>query len=231
MKRKVLASSLAAIMMLSCTAFSAFAADETASNNAPTASDAEATQEIEVTTEVKTPEIKVTLPTSTKLVINPYKIKVKPYDDATEVATGVVGANMVVTNNGETGVTIGATAAISVPKTVTLASTKLSGTETKATVLVYLEGVTLTGSSATPTYSGVYDSSATNQLLLAAKAGTSPKTILTLAAGSSTATYGAIAFQGEASPTSDWSSVDSSEISTTLTFTIDPVAPAASTSK
>jgi hypothetical protein len=185
MKKRVLASILATACVFSCSAINVFAGeDEDAANNAPTASSITAnSQEIQVTTTVKSPTIKVKLPTSTAVVINPYRISVKAYDNSDASTDSVVGAVMSVQNSGDTPVDIAATGKVTVASDagITIADAAITKAATGKTLLLYVQGVNTT-TDANATF-GTFNAKATSgQLLLKAEEPESPVTLLSLAA-------------------------------------------------
>jgi hypothetical protein len=200
MKKRVLASALAAICMLSTGAMNAIAADSEVTASSQT---------ITVTTSVKSPSIKVTMPTATTVTINPYKIKVETKaasgsDPAEYSQAGVVGAPMSITNGGDTPIAIEAKAKVEVGEDtgVKLATAALTGKETAATLLLYVEGTT-------EDFSDSYDAKSENQLLLSATEAT--KSILSLDAKGGTTTTGKIQIGGDATSVGDWTKVDQSD--------------------
>jgi hypothetical protein len=155
-KKRLFALAMTAVMVLS-TSVMAFADDATtkatdAAGNTGTVDgdkttwniSSTLTTSIEATGEMQQASIKVTVPTTTQFVINPYKLTVETYpeDNGTFTASDknlqVISPEYTVTNMGEVDLTVDATISGSVTGGLALATASVASTSTKKEVFLYV---------------------------------------------------------------------------------------------
>lgn len=107
MKKRQILSALLAVSCASSMAVPAFAADTVTMPAVVTAEVTGAgTSELQVSASVKTPDLKVTLPTQTSVLVNPYRVEVTLEGGGTSFDT-VLSPEMEVTNESACAVTVG----------------------------------------------------------------------------------------------------------------------------
>ena len=217
MKKKILAIALLGAMTLSMNSV-AFAADTVV--NAPEPTSGVYKADVDVSTEVSVPTIKITVPGDTKVAINPYKMAYEM--DSVEYTDVLANAEKAIKNESDVAISVSATASAKASEgsEVVLATTALKGTETTKSVFAYLEVAEKTDESTA--FAESFNTKAANQLALTTKE-TTKKGMITLAAGDATATYAGFKILGDAAakPAKAWTTADKMDIS--LVFSFDPV--------
>jgi hypothetical protein len=226
MKKKLLSLALASAMVLSINT-TAFAADTTveAPVASPVAADAPAgltagsyAASVDVTTKVKTPTIKITVPSAIEVGLNPYGLEYEI--DSTKYTDQIANVEQEIVNESDVPVSIGATVSATVPagSKATISSAEVKAAETKNAVFTYLE-VAVPSTEGVVKFGDAYSSKATNQVVFAAKATT--KTGLgTLKAGNSTAQTGKFKLFGSVAqnPTNAWTEDDKVDYTVVFAF-------------
>ena len=217
MKKKIISLALATAMVMGG-AMSVSATEITSDTEGIYSSD------VTMATDVKVPEIKITVPTENSITLNPYGIAVGD-DNKTDkiVMNGTAEDNFTIKNESNVQIGVNATAKATANGDAVLATAALKGTETTKSVFLYLE--VKTGAE----YAAKYDTKATNQLAFAAK-GATKENIVTLAAGDSSATSCEYAILGDCSSTPEkaWTADDNVTLELTWSFTPQLAKPAAS---
>lgn len=171
---------------------------------------------------ITTPTIKITVPTSVSLTIDPYNIGTKGQ---------IASDDQYIKNESNVAISVGM-GLYAEKKTdeseVVLASAALKGNETTKSVFAYADIVSSTnGTSAT--HADAYDSKSAAQFALAygtADKYTSKANMITLAKGDSTPTYAAYRFQGSVATKNAKAWADTDLIKVTVIFNFTPVLPA-----
>jgi hypothetical protein len=137
-KKRLFALALATVMTVS-TSVVAFAEDTTQAVNYSANAKAYSAQEIEVTTTVEQPQIKVTVPTSGEFIINPYGLEAGS-DSST---SAIVSPEYEIKSESDVPVTVNVTATTkintpAVGSAMTLATANVTATSTKKEALIYL---------------------------------------------------------------------------------------------
>lgn len=214
--KKVVSAALAGAMALSMSA-TALAANVT--GTAPV--------DVEVTGTTEVPDIKVTIPTTASVVVNPYKLAVTV--DSVEFTDQIVSAPQFIKSESNTALDVTATVTGKAEGSAVFATASTQGGKAVATnsVFMYLEVVGVADDSAEPTWAETYDKTSSSQLLVSLTAATSKTAMVQLAAGDTTASYAAFALRGDAAdkPTTAWTAAD--KVSAGIAFTFTPVIAAA----
>jgi hypothetical protein len=220
MKRKLVSLALATAMVLGGT-FTAFADDEATPTSVTITGPAAETgyeSKVTVSTDLEVPEVKITVPTTANITLNPYSIEIGDDKDTSTI----VMEKGTITN--ESNVPIAVTAAVkgTAPKDVTLATAALKGTETTKSVFMYLA---LYKDGKVPDY----DSKATDQIVVGTKEVS--KTITTLGIKDADDASCDYTFAGSCASNAAkaWTAAD--KVDVTLTWTFMPTANKASESK
>jgi hypothetical protein len=130
-KKRLFALAMTAVMMLS-TSVVAFAADDTKTENiSSTLSTA-----IEATGTLKQASIKVTVPTTSKFVINPYKLSVT---DPVASSAQVISPEYTIENAGEVDLSVDMTVKATAENGLNLATAPVTSTETKKNLFLYVQ--------------------------------------------------------------------------------------------
>lgn len=219
MKKKILALILAGTMVMgSCLTASA--------TEISTATDGQYKADVEVTEDITTPTIKITVPTTAAVTLNPYQLKTTVGNN-TGATTKVVSDSYFIKN--ESNVAIRVDGKLQVVPTATtskvvLATGALTGKETTKTALIYLDVQSASSDSDKKTVAA-FDKASTSQIL-GGKTAVTKNGLITLAEGDSTATYAHYTFGGDVvtTPAVPWSDDDTVDVSLTWVFT--PVIPA-----
>ena len=217
MKKKILALILAGTMVMgSCLTASA--------TEISTATDGQYKADVEVTEDIKTPTIRITVPTTAAVTLNPYKIKTTVGN--TENSTDkVVSDHYFIKNASNVAIRVDGKLQV-VPASgseVVMATTALTGKETTKTALVYLDVQAATGDSDKKT-AAAFDKTSTSQIL-GGKTAVTKTGLITLTEGDSTATYAHYTFGGDVvtTPAKPWADAD--KIDVTMTWIFTPVIP------
>lgn len=213
MKKRILATLLAA-MMLTSTAV-VFAEEVNAPGESGTYGSA-----TDYTGTTMVPTIKVTVPTTGAIIINPYGMDADGEGDTSEV----VSAATVITNESDVAIAVDVTttAALGTDSKLVLATAALKGTETTKSACLWVEANAAKDADGTldgeATWSTAY-SKAANQALIGTKA-TTVKGIAQMAAGNETATYAAFKVLGDvvAEPATPWTDKDTVNVKVAYTF-------------
>jgi hypothetical protein len=223
MKKKILSLALASAMALSFST-TAFAADDTVIQ-APTATDGSYSAAVDVTTTVKTPTIKITVPSGSQVGLNPYKLSFT-VGDADPSTDQVINIAQQIVNESDVPVSVGATikATPNADGNAVLATAALTGKETTKSVFAYLdieEGEV--EDDAFPAYS----KTAANQIIFG-KTATTKTGLITLGVGNTTPTKASFKVCGAMATTPKVAWSDDDTVDFDITFTFDPqTAPAA----
>ena len=210
--KKVIATLLAATMVMG-TSVMAYAADPITKPN----ESGSYTSTVTGDSTIKTPTIKITVPTTVSMEIDPYKIAGK---------TQIVSADQFIKNESNVPISVGV-GLYATKKTdscdITLATAALKGTETTKSVFAYLDMVS-SENETSATHTGTFDAKSTSQFVLAygtESKYTSKANMITLAKGSETPTYAAYNFQGSVAtkPAKAWADTDVLSVTTVFTFT------------
>ena len=166
MKKKILAIALLGAMTLSMNSV-AFAADTVV--NAPEPTSGVYKADVDVSTEVSVPTIKITVPGDTKVAINPYKMAYEM--DSVEYTDVLANAEKAIKNESDVAISVSATASAKASEgsEVVLATTALKGTETTKSVFAYLEVAEKTDESTAAAFAESFNTKAANQLALTTK--------------------------------------------------------------
>lgn len=234
MKRKLVALILAATMVAG-TGLTASAADTTATIDAM--DKAGAGQEITGAGEVNLPTIKVTVPTTADIVINPYQMEYTKDGDTDPLGSSqIISAEQEITNESNVAVAVNVVdlTATEVAEGVTISTTALTDKVTTKSAFLYLEVV-----KDDTDFAAAYNAKAANQVVVPYVKEGDTKTkkgakdaIVTLEAGDTTATKAKFKIGGSvvANPTKlsedkkstiadTWSEEDKFGISFKFTFT------------
>lgn len=212
--KKLFALVLSCAMMLGLAA-TAFAEDVTIED--PNESGVYS-QETTITGTTQAPTIKVTVPSTGDVVINPYGMKYGD-DDATDK---VISAAQFIKNESDVDIAISVTVTGKVDEgsNAVLATAALKGTETTKSVFLYFEILEATDDSTEPTWAEGYNKDL--HVIAAAKA-TTKAGVHTMKAGNETATYAAFHLAGDvaSAPATPWADTDT--VSVVIAFTFNPV--------
>ena len=179
--------------------------------------------------ELKAPTIKISVPDSGKVILNPYKMTFTPAG-GDETSDQIVSAPLYIASATDVALTVDATVTGTAPTGVTFATATTQGTKavTTKSVFMFFEIKTATDGSTSPfTTASTYDSKSTSQILVSAKAA-SKKGVITLPATDGTnATYAAYRLTGDlaSSPVEAWTDADA--VTATVAFTFTPTVAAA----
>lgn len=245
MNKKLISSVLAGVCALSMTSIASFAADTAITD---LGSDGVATQQVTFTSVTAMPTLKVTVPTTADVVLNPYKIAV-----TTPIAGNdtIMSPEYEIRNESDCAVAVSATVKATPAGSATMATAALKGTETTKSVFMYLEATKTsgtyyeggyvakkvtakTGSTLTPEQEAA-NAACDAQMIITTKDTT--KTLTTLEAGNSTAQSIFFKVQGDAvtAPKTPWVAADKVDLAMTLKITpaanggaVDPAGPGAS---
>lgn len=245
MNKKFISSVLAGACALSMTSIAAFADVTLPADSTAVASDwgtdGNFVQPIEVSSSIQTPTLKVTVPTTAAVLVNPYKI-------AVTVAGGTIDDTIIspeysVKNESNCAVAVTVTASAKVKDTtnkeVSIATKPLTGTETKKTAFMYVESTETQGTYcadgfiakavATKGLTGdALDAANTTNAYMAKQMALTTKdtskVLMTLKAGDTTATENWFKIQGEAASNTatPWAAKDAIDVG--LTLKISPAA-------
>lgn len=215
--KKVLSRILAAALVLSMSV-SAFAANV----SAPDATTGLYGATNDITGSTQAPNIKVTIPTTGTVVVNPYKMEVN--DGTNDVTDQIVSAPQFIKNesNVDIAIDVTTTGEIAQGSAAVFATNNVASTVTTKSVFLYFEIMAATDGSTAPTWADAYDSKAVNMVPVAAKA-TTKKDVIKMGAGDSTETYAAFHLAGNAAsnPTKAWTADD--KVNVKVAFTVRPV--------
>lgn len=221
MKKRALSFILAGAMAFAM-GTAAFAAD--ADISAP-GEDGTYGQEVDITTEVSVPTISIIVPTTSTVVINPYKLDYE-IEGTTVSGSGITALEQTIENKSDVPISVSATLSATPAgdnKDVVLATTKLKGTETTKSIFAYLEVKAKDAASDEAAFASSFDTKSTNQAAFTTKA-TTKKDIVTLTKkDSATGSCAGFKIMGEAAvrPAKAWTSND--KVDFNVTFTFDPV--------
>lgn len=207
--KKIMSTALASIMALSL-AVPAFAADT------------DLTQSSEITGTTSAPTIKITVPATGAVTVNPYKMEVTVGSDTK--TDQIISATQYIKNESDVALNVSAEVTGKPAGNLALATATTQGTKAVTTnsVFMYFEigEATADDGSGDPTWGTAYDSKSEKQILVGAKA-VKKANMLTMAAGDTTATYAAYHLTGDAAsaPTTAWTGNDKVDVSIAFTFT------------
>lgn len=212
--KKVVSAALAGAMALSMSA-TALAADPNVTGTDPV--------DVEVTGTTQVPDIKVTIPTTASVVVNPYKLAVTV--ESNEFTDQIVSAPQFIKSESNTALDVTATVTGTAEGSAVFATAPTQGGRAVATnsVFMYLEVLPTEDDSTAPEWAEAYDKTSPSQLLVSTTAATSKTAMVTLAAGDTDASYAAFALRGDAAdkPTTAWTAAD--KVSAAIAFTFTPV--------
>lgn len=192
------------------------------------AADGDLQQSTDITGTTQAPTIKITVPATGTVVVNPYKMSVTPAGASTAVTDQIISATQFIENASDVALKVSAevTGTAAGNLAFATASTQGSRAPTTNSVFMYFEMVASDDGSTEPTtWATAYDSKATTQILVSTKA-TKKADMLTLAAGTGTAAasaggYAAFHLAGDAAstPTTAWAAADKADVAIAFTFT------------
>ena len=212
--KKIMSTALAGVMALSL-AVPAFAAANT---------DTSLEQNTAITGTTQAPTIKITVPATGTVTVNPYKMEVTV--GGSGVTDQIISATQFIENASDVAVKVSAQVTGTAAGNLAFAT---ASTQTKAvttnSVFMYFEMVASDDGSTEPTWATAYDSKSATQILISTKA-TKKADMLTLAAGTGTAAastggYAAFHLAGDAAstPTTAWAAADKADVAIAFTFT------------
>lgn len=212
--KKIMSTALASVMALSL-AVPAFAADGDLEQNAA------------ITGTTQAPTIKITVPATGAVTVNPYKMAVSV--DGSDVTDQIISATQYIENASDVAIKVSAEVTGTAAGNLAFATATTQGTKAVTTnsVFMYLEMdvADKNDGTADPTWATAYDSKSTKQILVSTKA-TKKADMLTLAAGTGTAAastggYAAFHLAGDAAstPTTAWAAADKADVAIVFTFT------------
>jgi hypothetical protein len=236
MKSKKFLSMLLALAMILSMGVSVFAADEDPN---------EGNLSFEGTATVKIPAIKVSVPKTATLFINPmgFEVNIASGDAATsddedyaKTSNQIVSPVNIIKNSSPMKLSVGVIGSVTPADTNTalaLSATPIGSDDTKNTVFIYANFGTPTGDDGEEVLAAVdYAAPAENatsvpQLALTNKAPSKPINVGTINAGGDDATKFAFQFLGECNPNAknDWNNGD--KVTVNLAFTFKPVVEVA----
>lgn len=214
--KKIMSTALAGAMALSLSVPAFAAANSNTSLEQNTA----------ITGTTQAPTIKITVPDTGAVVVNPYKMSVTPDGGSTAVTDQIISATQFIENASDVAVKVSAQVTGTAAGNLAFAT---ASTQTKAvttnSVFMYFEMVASDDGSTEPTWATAYDSKSATQILISTKA-TKKADMLTLAAGTGTAAasaggYAAFHLAGDAAstPTTAWAAADKADVAIAFTFT------------
>jgi len=224
---KKLLSLLMAIAMVASLASTAFASDfevGPTDPNDPNLTDSTKTVTSTVKSKIKSPTIKVTIPTTNNVFLNPYKMKVEvdnvaKYDEIVSIPGTIksesdvkLDFSAVVTGKAASGVTLEKASV---------------GTKTTNSVYMFVYFANAADANAvkalTPPASPVFSGAGTNAIVVQGTASKSTKVLTLEAAPENGATFGGFGIGGDivAAPTTPWT--DKHTVDVTIAFSIAPV--------
>lgn len=178
------------------------------------------------------PTISVTVPAAGTFIVNPYKMTVQDAAGA-DTTDQVVAATQYVTNTSDVPLTVDVTVTGTVEGTAAFATASTQGSRAPTTNSVFLYAefgiATKNDGTADPTWADAYSTTATNQVLVGARAATKKAVAKLAATDGSTANYLAYKLAGDAAsaPTVAWTAADKAKVSVAFTFTASAVEAAA----
>ncbi|MDE6933718.1 MAG: hypothetical protein K2P37_13630 [Oscillospiraceae bacterium] len=212
--KKIMSSALAGVMALSL-AVPAFAAD------------GDLEQSTAITGTTQAPTIKITVPATGTVTVNPYKMEVTVGSD--KKTDQIISATQYIENASNVAIKVSAQVTGTAAGNLAFATATTQGTKAVTTnsVFMYFEMdvADKNDGTADPTWATAYDSKSATQILISTKA-TKKADMLTLAAGTGTAAastggYAAFHLAGDAAsaPTSAWTDADKADVAIAFTFT------------
>ena len=190
------------------------------------AADGDLQQSTDITGTTQAPTIKITVPATGTVTVNPYKMAVSV--GGSDVTDQIISATQFIENASDVALKVSAevTGTAAGNLAFATASTQGSRAPTTNSVFMYFEMVASDDGSTEPTtWATAYDSKATTQILVSTKA-TKKADMLTLAAGTGTAAasaggYAAFHLAGDAAstPTTAWAAADKADVAIAFTFT------------
>ena len=213
--KKIMSTALAGVMALSLSVPALAAANTETS----------LTQNTEVTGSTEAPTIKITVPATNTVIVNPYKMTVQNAagDDVTDQ---IVSATKYIKNESDVALKVSAEVTGKPAGALTLATASTQGgTRAVTTNSVFMSfeigAATAEDGTGDPTWAANgYDSKLASQILVSAKA-VKKADMLTLGVGETTATYAGYRLTGDAAdtPTNAWTENDKVDVSIAFTFT------------
>lgn len=219
-------SAAMAMAMAASMTVPALAADTTVDK---TGEDGKYSAKTTITGELKAPTIKLTVPQTGTVIINPYEMTVNSEATGNEdVSDQIISATQFIKNESAVDINVSATV-IGKPAEggeAVLATSALKGSETTKSVFMYLEIGESSDGSADPSWKGSYVSSDPNMVAVTSRSTTKANMYTLPSAGddSSTPTYAGFRLNGAAAskPTKAWTTNDKVDVE--IAFTFDPVA-------
>lgn len=186
----------------------------------------------EVAGTTKVPTVNVTIPTSAAITVNPYKmsVDVSADQDGSDMKNDqIISPVQYVKNESDVAIALDVSITGKVEGEAVFATAPVTDKILTKSAFVYFEIKAATAEDGTgdPTWATAYDSKATDQVLLAAKA-VVKKDVAKLGKGDETPTYAAFRLNGNVADksTKPWASTD--KVSATIAFTIKPAIAEAS---
>lgn len=224
--KKVLSFVLALALVLALAAPAFAGGGSTPNVTAPDATTGAYGANAEITGTTEAPTIKLTIPTTGSVVVNPYKMTVTV--DSTDYTDQVVSAAQFIKNESDVDVAIDVTTTgeVGTGSEAVFATTTVGPTVTTKSVFLYFEIMASTDDSTAPTWATAYDSKSASMIPVSAKA-TTKKDTIKLGAGDTTATYAAFHLAGNAAtnPAKPWTATDT--VNVKLAFTVRPAVATA----
>lgn len=181
----------------------------------------------EVAGTTKVPTITVTIPGTSTITVNPYKMDVSVGSDTKN--DQIISPVQYVKNESDVAIALDVSITGKVEGEAVFATAPVTDKVTTKSAFVYFEikAATSEDGNGDPTWATAYDSKATDQVLLAAKA-VVKKDVAKLGKGDETATYAAFRLNGNVADksTKPWAGTD--KVGATIAFTIKPAIAEAS---
>lgn len=217
-------SATMAMAMAASMTVPALAADTTVDT---TGEDGKYSAKTSITGELEAPTIKLTVPQTGTVIINPYKMTVNSEATGNEdVSDQIISATQFIKNESDVDINVSATV-IGKPAEdgeAVLATSALKGSETTKSVFMYLEIGESSDGSTDPSWKGSYVSSDPSMVAVTSKSTTKANMYTLKADVGSTPTYAGFRLNGAAAskPTKAWT--DKDKVDVEIAFTFDPVA-------
>ena len=180
--------------------------------------------ETEIESSVKAPTIKVTVPTTGAVGINPYGMEFE-VDGLDEAATDkIISPVQFIKNESDVAISVDVSVSATPAEGVTLATAALKGTETTKSVFLYFEIANAEDASTEPTWADAYNAKTAGHVIVGTEAKPTVKTgVVQLAAGDDAATYAAFHMAGDVASKSAKPWADTDTVDVKIAFTFNPV--------
>lgn len=211
--KKIISSALAGALALSMSA-TAFAEDTTSTDSVIEAAGGTATTLIEGSVEALT--IKVTVPSTGSVILNPYRLEV----GTEKLQDSVINAGQFIKNESNVAVDVGVSVTGAVEGNAKLATAPVTADVTTNSVFMYFQMMEAEDGTTEPDWTDYTEAS---DILVGTRA-VSKSGMVKMEAGDTTATFAAFHVAGEAAsaPKTPWAATD--KVNVTVAFTFTPVA-------